>query len=334
MPSLQQKTYLANLFHGYPGSVRVSHNLADGLFYAPIQQVLDGLFPYCSVNPANSYNSIVLDYDKNWLDLDWDKLPVPNVAVINPKNSHAHFFYLLKAGVHKNPGSSGKALRFLSDTVEKMTYWTGSDFAFTGNLGKNAMSEVWAVAIQRLEPYELAELSDWFESIPKETVRQCIAKARVESRNCAIFDTVRAWAYKNYHKYMNGEFQAYFSAVQEQADRHNQMLDSPLIDREVYGIAKSISKWTWNNIYKGEQFMAYSARNRQQAIKVRQAKSQATQKAVWAMYFNCRAIDQPTQQEIADKLGISRMQVSRYIREYKSLNLAKDESPDQMQFAF
>ena len=304
------------------------------MFYAPLQQVLDGLFPYCSVNPANSYNSIVLDYDKNWLDLDWDKLPVPNVAVINPKNNHAHFFYLLKAGVHKNPSSSGKALRFLSDTAEKMTYWTGSDFAFTGNLGKNAMSEVWAVAIQRLKPYDLAELSDWFETIPKETVRRCIAKARVESRNCAVFDTVREWAYKNYHKFIKCEFQAFFSAVRDKADRENNYFDSPLTDNEVKGIAKSIAKWVWNNIYQGENFMAYSARNRAQGLKIRQAKAEVTKKSVWAMYFNCRPIDQPTQQEIADKLGISYRQVARYIREYKALNLSRSDESEQMTFSF
>lgn len=334
MRTAQEREFLQGLYRDYPSKVRVSKNLQYGMFYAPLQQVLEGLFPYCSVNPINCYNSAVFDYDSDWMGIDFDRCPVPNVTVINPNNNHAHLFYLLENAVHKNPTSSGKALQFLADTVEKMTYWMGADFNFTGVLGKNAFSEVWKVAIPRLQRYTLAELSDYFEKIPSENVRRHIAESRVESRNCAVFEIVRAWAYKNYHFFKNCDYTAFFSAVRDKADRENNYFDSPLTDNEVKGIAKSIAKWVWNNIYQGEQFMAYSERNRQQALKVRQAKAEERKKAVWAMYFNCRPIDQPTQQEIADKLGIARSLVQLYIKEYKALNLSRSDESEQMTFSF
>lgn len=330
--SITSKQYIKQaVFKDFPERVRVSAKLDAGLFYAPLEKVLAGLFPYVSVNPANSYNSIVLDLDKDYRCFDYETLPRPNLIVINPKNNHAHLFYVLRNSVHKNPESSGKALKFLADTVEKMTFWTGADLNFTGVLGKNALYDGWAVMVLHQTPWTLATLSDWFDPIPQAKIKARISQARIESRNCALFDVVRHWAYSQFGQYIKKKYTDFLYAVLEMAQIGNNDLSRPMQYSEVRSIAKSIARWTWNNFKGKKEFMAWSKENGIKGAKnsLEKRRMQSEKRAMQA--YQLWRYERYTQQQIADALGISRRQVATYLANYKT---QPKESPEQLKFAF
>lgn len=83
-------------------------------------------------------------------------------------------------------------------------------------------------------------------------------------RNCTLFDKTRKWAYRAIRQGWP-EYDQWLLACYERASAYNLQFASPLDEKEVNGIAKSIAKWTHHQL-SPEGFAEYVARTHAPSI--------------------------------------------------------------------
>jgi len=138
-------------------------------------------------------------------------------------------------------------------------------------------------------------------------------------RNCAMFDTVRFWAYKAIRANLSGGFDMWHTKVLEQAKNANDAFIQPLPYSEVKATAKSISRWVWRNHSE-----AHAKFIERQAMKGRMGDSSHGGKARSAQYSDIRHealklhLMGVKVTQIAKQLGISRPSVYAYLKKCKS----------------
>jgi hypothetical protein len=134
-----------------------------------------------------------------------------------------------------------------------------SDHGYSGLITKNPLHNGWMVDASG-KTYELGELAEWVELNSSRPRREVVGLGR----NCTLFDDLRRWAYQQLESHKGG-FDTWLQTLQRRAGALN-VFPQPLSLQEEAGIAKSVSKWTWQR-YKGrlpdEQFSSrQSARGR------------------------------------------------------------------------
>lgn len=229
---------------------------------------------YLDPNQPNSTNCIVHDLDYpdavlGWMDYS---APPPNMVAINPKNGHAHYFYLLKDPVHWNGDSSRKAQRYAAAVQEALRDQLRADLGYHGPLAKNPLHPDWPVAFFQPEPQSLRDLASHLDLIDKK-VLDLRRKAQPTGlgRNCTVFDLTRLWAYAERRKPQGWfGFDFWEDMVIGRARAINATFTAPLGDREVLSIARSIAKWVWENMtYEG--FIDWCKRRNKASQRVRKA---------------------------------------------------------------
>lgn len=166
------------------------------------------------------------------------RLPPPTLMTENRDNRHAHLLYELQEPVTQSENGRLKPIRFAAAVEARMALRLQADLQYAGLLTKNALSAAWEVMTCDHQ-YTLAELADYVD-LPSR-VREHVPIIGL-GRNCAVFDFVRQWSYRNVGQYAARE--AWANAVLEQAEIANQF-PVPLPVSEVASIARSITKWTW-----------------------------------------------------------------------------------------
>lgn len=317
MVSLAEKNFICNTIYKDIRNPYVSTDLSKGIYREYLDVGMCDRYPYLQVNPTNSYNSIVLDVDYDFFtEWDYDKYPTPNVVALNKFNGHAHLFYYLgQSGVHKNKNSSYKSLSYLSAVIFKLSVFIGSDLCYAGLVGKNALCDKWGLMILREQPYSLDELNDYCPQIEKDKRIQIYNEARLESRNCQLFDLTRLWAYTNVKQYETAD--SFFQMVLEKAVGYNAGFVNPLGYNEVKSVGKSVANWTWKNNIKWGNDMAWrrevAVRGNKKSAQVRREKAQEKKQKVLELYEQ-----KMTPKEIVKIVDVSLMTVSRYLKEYKA----------------
>lgn len=193
---------------------------------------------------------LVLDVDRPCSALDWYdlKLPTPHFVVKNPENTHCHYVYALEMPICRTDNARLKPLEYFAKIQQAYTERLKADPNFAGLLTKNPNSPTWEVFQfgNDLTPYTLDFLADFVE-LPKRLLKREVIG---EGRNCYLFETVRKIAYKEVLFYKtNGakqeDFQNFILAKLEKLNTFN---NAPSLDfKELYHIAKSVSRWTWRN---------------------------------------------------------------------------------------
>lgn len=214
---------------------------------------------YLQPNDFNSRQWLVYDIDRATCpdEIREDRLaPEPTIFVSNPKNRHAHLFYLLKTPVHQNANSSQKAIQFASAVDCGLAMKLDADLGYAGLLAKNALHQQWQVLHTVPQAYELNELAECVDT----TLLNQLAKKPLEyglGRNCIMFDDLRSWSYKAIRQGYPA-FEQWCNAVLQRAEMINARFEQPLPFNELKHIAKSVAKWT-NQHFSAQGFSQWQS---------------------------------------------------------------------------
>lgn len=265
---------------------------------------------YIQANPPAMFSFITQDCDHiNALEKCLEAGgPPPNFSVINKKNGHSHLFWGLTAPVCRTDLAKRKPLDYLACIQYALREKVGGDRGYCGLLSKNPLSDHWLVVGGRENLYDLNELAEYLE-VPAKLPSH--AKVLGLGRNTTLFEAGRKWAYKQVLKYrVTGDKTGFYAVVEEALETMNDFPD-PLPYREVRQIAKSISKWTWNEYTKqwtnGEfsQVQSYRARRGRGVSRYRHDE-ETRSKAVLMV------LDGVSQVEVAKHFGVTQKTISKW----------------------
>jgi len=263
---------------------------------------------YIQPNDFNSRAWLVYDIDRATCpdEIREDRLaPEPTLFVSNPKNRHAHLFYLLKTPVHANEHSSQKALRFAAAVDIGMAHKLGADLRYAGLLAKNATHPNWQVLHTVPTAYELHELSESVDTTLLNTPIKQLPEYGL-GRNCLLFEAISKWSYKAIRQGWPS-YDRWHQAVLTRTDMLNSQFQRPMEYAEYKHIAKSIAKWTHSH------FSAQGFSERQSRVGSLGGKA----KGMAYNEMRERAIqlhtDGLSNKAIAELLGIHRNSVRNYL---------------------
>lgn len=202
-----------------------------------------------------------LDMDDAYFQAEKRSCPAPNFTAINRANGHAHIGYLLSSPVTMYEKSHSEPRRFLESVENGLCRRLGADFAYSGLMCKNPLSDRWEVDWQAKAPYELSRLNDWLDKSDKVRIPHLVTAF---GRNCTLFEGLRKLAYQQVLKFKKerrseDQFRTYLFGL---ALEMNKEFPSPLFRQEVDGIAKSVSKWVWPRFSIGGFSAIQSARGK------------------------------------------------------------------------
>jgi hypothetical protein len=271
--------------------------------------------PYIQANPLNSFEWIIIDVDTN-IDY-WEDLPVqPNYVVMNKDNNKGHLYFKIKA-VHNNLSSSHKAIEYYNAVRYGLNTLLGGDIGFTQTLSKNPLAtNHWRVLELHTKEYELSELAEYCELVPRYKLQEMKHKDRAEviGRNCAIF-----WTAKDLAKGLTN-LDSILAIC-----RHLNDFKEPLSYKEVLTIAKSICRYNNKPQAKAtrEWLEKRAKKNNKKSQAVRKEKAQAKKDKAFVLFANPKN----KLQEIADKLEISLRVIKRYKAEFKKVPFTNQVVP-------
>lgn len=220
----------------------------DGLRIRSLKQALTKV--YIQANPPHLRVWSIYDIDRAGGALAWEdaNLPPPSWATVNRKNAHAHLVYGLSAPVLTASMEARQApLRYLNAVEAAFRAKLQADDGYSGLITKNPAHPLWRTLRGPTTAYELGDLACWVD-LDRFKPRQGVKVAEVGlGRNVTLFDFVRLWAYKNVRKFkgVQGGFVLWQKAVLDRCAARNGDFMHPMDSREVFHIAKSVTKWTW-----------------------------------------------------------------------------------------
>lgn len=264
---------------------------------------------YLQPNDFNSRQWLVYDIDRptDPYEIRHDRLaPEPTIFVSNPKNRHAHLFYLLKTPVHQNANSSQKAIQFASAVDCGLAMKLDADLGYAGLLAKNALHRDWEVLYTVPTAYELHELAECVDT----TLLNSLAKKPLEyglGRNCIMFDDLRQWSYKAIRQGYP-VFEQWYNAVLQRAEMINARFEQPLAFNELKHIAKSVAKWT-NQHFSAQGFIDWQSNNGKLSGIARLKQSEDKRTQAFEMLANGYK-----KKDIASVLGVHANTITNWIK--------------------
>lgn len=204
--------------------------------------------PYIQANPPHLRVWSIYDVDRPGSALAWEDcdLPPPSWAAVNRENGHSHLVWGLSVPVLvDSPDMRQKPLRYLCAVEAAFRARLEADQGYSGLITKNPAHPLWKTLRGPQLAYELGELSEYVD-LPK-----FIPKRKPEEvglgRNVTVFDWLRQYAYRHIRHYKREvrNFVYWQQALNGAALDRNGDLQTPMDPREVWHIARSVSKWTW-----------------------------------------------------------------------------------------
>ena len=301
---------------------------ANDKYYCCIKDKLCALkYPYIQPNHPAVVSCLVYDIDQDQAVFAYhdNNAPRPQIITKNPKNGHAHYYYLLTEKVGLWGKSSTKAIKYLDSVHRALRCKLGADPNYIGNLIKTPTHPSWQTYTTGAQKsYTLGELADWLDlTEPKKLV--VANNEHYLGRNHEIFEHTRVQAYKIASQH---NFGGLYEAVLTIAQDENSKFNNPLMPNELTHIARSITRFC-----KSPRFGTYSKhsetrfselqahRGRLGAVKAN-AQSQACSKGGLARsagfgYQRQRAlklfVEGRTVTQIAKELGCHRSSVTRWL---------------------
>ena len=205
--------------------------------------------PYIQANPPHMRIWSIYDVDRAGAALAWDdaNLPPPAWAAVDRQSTRGHLVWGLSAPVLvESPDMRQRPMRYLCAVEAAFRAKLQADQGYSGLMTKNPGHELWRVLRGPRMAYDLAELAEWVD-LPK-----FIPKRKPEEvglgRNVTIFESLRQYAYRHIRHYKGDirNFVLWQAHLNAKALERNGDLIHPLTGNEVWHIAKSVSKWTWN----------------------------------------------------------------------------------------
>jgi hypothetical protein len=311
-------------FDNLPQKPYCTNDLSYGLKIRPKEKAIR--FRYIQPNFPKILIYLMFDVDRDEAGASWidASLPKPTFIVVNLENGHAHLIYELLTPVLLWDNASPKPIAYLDAIRRAYAFALGADLGYSSLITKNPSHSTWYTFASSLQ-YELGELADYVE-LPDSHYKQ--ARGIREDyaalgRNCTLFEVGRFHAYDRVSD-LSGQEKLYAVVLGYLSTYNATEFAESLPEREVHGIAISISKWTWE---RRENFKGRSGRHRRQTLndeelrerhiqgahstnEIRKAATEAKiKKAVEKFLRLGRKI---TKAAIAREAGISREAASRY----------------------
>ena len=200
--------------------------------------------PYIQHNPPCLVSSLVFDIDRSDAYFSWSdaNLPTPTWIAKNRLNGHAHIGYILSAPVCTSDNARQKAITYLAKIQRAYTTALDADRGYSGLITKNPCHNTWETHLFDVLPYDLGYLADFVELEELPTAPKEVSGL---GRNCAMFDTVRWWAYEAIREHRGSTFDIWLGKVLEQCQNANSAFIEPLPYSEVKATAKSIARYCW-----------------------------------------------------------------------------------------
>ena len=307
----------------WPKKPYCTDDLTHGLRIRSLKSALK--LPYIQANPPHLRVWMVFDIDRPDGAFRWQDVNVlaPTWNAIHQNNGHAHTAWGISAPVLvDSPDMRQAPLRYLCAIEAGYRAKLDADRDYSGLMTKNPIHPDWHVLTYGgpdLLLYDLDELAEWIDLskfIPKR------GKSPEEiglGRNCALFEDLRHWAYRNIRIYrFDGlpGWNPWVAACRVWALERNGDFDNPLDPREVWHVVKSVSKWTWRNMtLEGwRQWVAKTHSSEIQAVRGR--KSGASRliasegKRASARMMAAKGMKQAA---IAAELGVNQSTVARWL---------------------
>lgn len=201
------------------------------------------LAKYIQFNQPHAMFWLGFDVDRLGAAIDWSdrNAPAPTLTITNPENGHAHLLYALKTSIRTAPDGKMKPLKYAAAVENALRKKLDADSGYSGLICKNPNHGYWKIAVWQPELYTLDWLADSLD-LNAANDKEIVADYGL-GRNCTLFDKTRKWAYRAIRQGWP-EYDQWLQACYERACACNLQLTTPLDDREVFGIAKSISRWT------------------------------------------------------------------------------------------
>lgn len=215
--------------------------------------------PYIETNPACIQSLIITDVDAG------DVSGLPQLVGLPPASwsvrtrnavGSGHIGYALATPVVLTDAAHRRPINLLARVEWGIRDVLGGDAAYAGRIMKNPVSP--GVFQDTLWPQD--------EIFPTYTLRE-LASALSDlgalpspgdprprqsgvGRNVDVFDRTRAWSYRAIKRYWQGGFSEWSEVVHAKATILNLDLEregrTPLPDREIWHLSRSISKWVWS----------------------------------------------------------------------------------------
>lgn len=213
---------------------------------------------YIQPNAPHAISCLVFDVDRPGAAIDWSDrdCPAPNLSVKSRVNGHAHLIYLLSLAVRKDQDASVKALRYLDKIDRALCLKLGADVNYCGLICKNPNHPDWDVTEWETNLYTLDWLADFVDLSMHSALK--ITDEPTQGRNCALFNALRHWAYREIRKGCPS-YASWSAACLDCAFCLNAQNPVPLPVGEVKSVAKSVARGTFNNP-SAKQFAEYVAR--------------------------------------------------------------------------
>ena len=239
----QQEHFLNNL----PNKPYCTNDLTYGLIVRPKKTALK--HRYIQANHPDWINFIAFDIDRNAYEILEDTNCKPNIAIFNAiHRDRAHFLYRLSQPVSKTEKSRQKPIQFLEAIKEAMTVGLKADPFFRHFIIKTPYHPDHITHDIRQEPYDLNELTDYFDLSVKPQKQLSQRLEPNEGRNNTVFERLRMIAYKTVMYYRDKQDLACFQGyLWNEADTINSQFDQALPQSEIRSIVKSVSTWTYYN---------------------------------------------------------------------------------------
>ena len=314
--NVNNSDFRSNFYRNLPHKPYCTDELGAGLIIRQKKTAIQ--MPYIQPNPPCLVSSLVFDIDRSDAYFSWSdaNLPPPNWIAKNRLNGHAHIGYMLATPVCTSHRAKQKIIEYTAKIQQAYSLALGADKSYSGLITKNPCHNTWENHIFDVQPYDLSYLADFVEL---QELKTDLREVSGLGRNCAMFDTVRFWAYKAIRANLSGGFDMWHTKVLEQAKNANDAFIQPLPYSEVKATAKSVARWVWRN-----HAVAHAKFIERQAMKGRIGDSSHGGKARSAQYSDIRHealklhLMGVKVTQIAKQLGISRPSVYAYLKKCKS----------------
>lgn len=248
----------------------------------------------------------------------WEEanLPPPSWAAVNRENGHAHLVYGLRAPVLVDGmGARDAPLRYLCAIEALFRALLRADPGFSGLITKNPAHPLWKTLRGPQLFYDLAELAEYLPGLEKFQPKVRRVEEFGLGRNVTLFDYLRHWAYRHVRKYKGGGLNAWnewLSLCNTKGLVRNGDFPLPLDGKEVWHVARSVAKWTYQHFdveASDARFSKLQAHRGKAGMLSRWGDNEDKQASARIM-----AASGLSQRAIAEELGVDKMTVNRWLK--------------------
>lgn len=299
----------------WPRRPYCSDDLSEGVRIRSLEQALNKA--YIQANPPHLRVWSIFDIDRPAGALAWEEcgLPPPSWATTNRTNGHAHIVYGLSAPVLvEGLGARDAPMRYLCAVESLMREKLQADAGYSGLITKNPQHPLWMLLRGPRLAYDLGELAEYLPDLEKHRPKRRVEEVGL-GRNVTLFDSLRQWAYKRVRGYKGSGLQgwnAWLSLTNSTALVRNADFANPMDGREVWHIAKSVAKWTWQRFdieASDQRFKALQSHRGSLGMHSRWGDNEDKQASARLMAASGRSL-----REIAAELDVNHVTVSRWLK--------------------